>query len=288
MPPLVTFVIPVAPHHEAMSQYASSSVLKQTIPCDMRILPDNDSKGAGWARNLVLRERIRSPFIAFLDADDTVKETFVEDCLRAYQTGRYVYTSWMCGSELRKPNMCAKYDEGFRTHLVTTLYPTEVFRALGGFDESLNAIEDYDFYMRSAKAGVCGVYLDKPLVNYSEHGQRSETFLKRHDYQDKIKKIWERNGGDEPIMACCGQAGTQQKITIGEALPGDVMAETLWGGMRSEVGPATKRVYRGGNGSEVPVAPEDLAQMGHLLREVKQVNQLAPKRESVLKEAGLV
>jgi hypothetical protein len=294
MQPLVTVVIPYTKAHEHLAMTAYASVMAQTIPTRAIVVADTMGQGAGWTRNVagldtISLSRIIEPFLIFLDADDTLAPTFVEECLCAYQTGKYVYTSWMCGDVLRKPNLCVQrgFEDDYRSHLVTTLYPTEVFRALGGFDETLPGHEDVDFYLRSAQAGYCGVYLDKPLVNYTEHGQRSNLFNARPDKKDIMDRVYLKNGGQRTIMACCGQPGVQQTIVIGEAQPGDVMAETLWAGMRSEVGYSTGRVYRGGNGSQVPVAPEDLAQMDHLFREIKSAVEV-PKREQVLKDAGLV
>lgn len=291
---LATVVIPYTKAHEHLVEQAIASVEAQTIKTCWQSMLDATQRGAGWARNLLALDDyspsgIYTDFIVFLDADDTLAPTFVEDCLRAYETGKYVYTSWMCGNVLRKPNLCVErgHEDDYRSHLVTTLYPTEVFRALGGFDETLPGHEDVDFYLRSQQAGYCGVYLDKPLVNYTEHGQRSKLFNTRPDKKDIMDRVYLKNGGNRTIMACCGQPGVQQQIVIGEAQPGDVMAETLWAGMRSEVGYSTGRVYRGGNGSQVPVAPADLAQMDHLFREIKSGVEV-PKREQVLKDAGLV
>lgn len=284
MNPVATIYIPYAPYHSEIRINAIHSAERQTVKC--KVLSALSLGSPAHFRNAA--KFADTPFCVWLDADDTLQPSFVEECLEAYQDGKYVYTSWMCGNVPVKPHMCAKYDEGFRIHLVTTLYPTAVFKALGGFNTGLTALEDYDFYMQSMKAGVNGIYLDKPLLNYSEHGQRSSQFMKRNDVEYQIKEIWKRNGGDETIMACCGQPGTQVQIVIGEAQPGDVMAETLWAGMHTEVGYVTQRVYRGGNGSQVPVAPADLEQMGHLFRKVQTLSDLAPKKEAVLKEAGLL
>jgi hypothetical protein len=284
MKPLVTIYIPYAPYHSEIRINAIHSAERQTIKC--KVLSALSLGSPAHFRNAA--KFADTDFVVMLDADDTLQPSFVEECLKTYQEGRYVYTSWVCGDYLMKPNLCVTRDTDYRSHLVTTLYPTAIFKALGGFNTTLSGHEDVDFYLRSARAGVCGVHLDKPLVNYSEHGQRSELFAKSPDKKRIMDEVFLSNGGQSTIMACCGQPGTQTQIVIGEALPGDVMAETLWAGMHTEVGYVTQRVYRGGNGSQVPVAPADLEQMGHLFRKVQTLSDLAPKKDQVLKEAGLI
>lgn len=286
MPPLVTVLIPVAPYHMDVVDNAVASVKTQTIQCDLEAITDFNQYGAGIIRNRL--SRVSTPFIVFLDADDTLEPTFVEDCLRVYEQGKYVYTSWYCNKVEVKPNLCVTHDEDYRSHLVTTLYPTAIFRALGGFDETLPAHEDVDFYLRSMASGICGVYLDKPLLNYSDNGMRSKLFNVSPDKKRIMDDVYLRNGGSKTIMACCGQPGSQAQVSPGEELPGDVKAQALWAGMRTEVGHATGRVYRGGNGSVLNVSPEDLAIMPMHFKQVQDLSGLAPTRDRVLKEAGLV
>lgn len=289
MPPLVTVVIPVAPYHEDVAQNAVNSCITQSIRPDFVAVIDRKNKGAGYIRNYIV-EKIKTPFITFLDADDTLAPTFVEDCLRVYEQGRYVYTSWYCDKALVKPRLCVERgnEDKYRSHLVTTLYPTAVFRALGGFDETLPAHEDVDFYLRSARAGFCGVYLDKPLVDYSNDGMRSKLFNVSPDKKRIMDEVYLKNGGQQTIMACCGQPGTQATLPQGAELPGDVKAQAIWSGLHSEVGYVTGRVYRGGNGSVLNVAPEDVAAMPLLFRQVQDLSNLTPTKEQVLREAGLV
>lgn len=288
MPPLVTVAIPVAMYHMDVADNAVKSAQFQTIKCDVEVITDFNQYGAGIIRNRLAR--VSTPFVVFLDADDTLEPTFVEDCLRVYEQGKYVYTSWYCNKVEVKPNQCVEVgkEEDYRSHLVTTLYPTAIFNALGGFDETLPAHEDVDFYLRSMASGICGVYLDKPLLNYSDNGMRSKLFNVSPDKKRIMDDVYLRNGGSKTIMACCGTAGSQAQVSPGEELPGDVKAQALWAGMRTEVGHATGRVYRGGNGSVLNVSPEDLAIMPMHFKQVQDLRKLAPEREKVLKESGLI
>jgi hypothetical protein len=282
--PLVSIYIPYAPHHAELVIRAIESAERQTIPCNVISGLSKDTP-ARLRNDAMFAE---TPFLVFLDGDDVLEPTFVEECLRAYHTGYYVYTNWYCDSVLRKPNLCVGASNVYRSHLVTTLYPTAIFKALGGFDESLPGHEDVDFYLRSHRAGVCGLHVDKALLHYTQHGQRSLSFKQRADKKAIMDDVFARNGGQFTIMACCGQPGQPAQVNPGAEQPGDVLAQTLWAGMRSEVGVATGRVYVGGNGSKIYVNPADIEQTPHLFRAVQDVNALAPKRDVILKESGLV
>lgn len=283
-PALATIYIPYGSYHSLLVRHAIKSAEGQTVTCKV-VSGQSDGTPAAFRNQAANAD---TPFIVFLDADDLLEPTFVEECLRAYQTGKYVYTSWWCGSVRRTPNLCVDGVTGYLSHLVTTLYPTAIFKALGGFDTTLPGHEDVDFYLRSARAGVCGLRLDKPLLHYTEHGQRSLIFGQRDDKKAIMDDVYLRNGGQQTIMACCGQPGTKAAVNPGAELPGDVKAQALWAGMRSEVGLASGRVYVGGNGTVLNVDPADVEQSPHLFQVVQDMSRLAPKRETVLREAGLV
>jgi len=63
---------------------------------------------------------------------------------------------------------------------VTGLYRKKDFELINGFDEKENR-EDWDFHMRLAKAGKCGLRLPLPLFTYRLH-----TGIRR-EYKDVAK-----------------------------------------------------------------------------------------------------
>lgn len=280
---VATIYIPYAPYHRIIAQRAIESAVWQTVDCDVICEPSPFTPAT--LRNTA--QYAQTPFIVFLDADDYLAPDFVENCLQVYEQGYYVYTDWYEGEKHFKPRECAWSDGSH--HIVTTLYPTALFKELGGFDESLPGHEDADFYMRSWREGICGVYLNEALVTRPQPGLRSEEFHARADYQFVLASVVERNGGLARIMAgCCGGEGIQTQANPGEKQPGDVLAESLWAGMRSENGHVSGRMYVAGNGMKVWVDPRDIERTPHLWREVRDLRQLAPTREQALKEAGLV
>jgi GT2 family glycosyltransferase len=58
-------------------------------------------------------------------------------------------------------------------HGVSLMYKREIFEKLGGFDETLNASEEYEFNLRCLKAGYKIGYCPSVLAIYRRHqGQK--------------------------------------------------------------------------------------------------------------------
>lgn len=139
-------------------------------------------KGAGFARNFGVTQTT-APYVTFLDADDYLHPQFLEHTLRAFKrTGRYVYTDWQSVNKAGETEQHAtpeySFDEVFgksSIHAVNVLIPRTTFDATGGFDESMQAWEDVDFFMKLAINGYCGVRVPEPLFTYSyPTGKRRE------------------------------------------------------------------------------------------------------------------
>lgn len=249
----------------------------------MQIIPiiDHDKRGAGWARNEGVRQAW-GKFVVFLDADDTLHPAFLPATIAAYQTGYYVHTAWTEGDKVFR-------DAPGKPHLVTTLYPTACFRALGGFDEGLPGAEDIDFYWKSRVNGICGILLDKPLVHYTEHGRRSIEFDANPAAPAIRRMISERYEN----MACCGGEGQPAILNPGDEQPGDVLAVIMWNGNSNETSHFNNtRRYKGAGGQRIWVFPYDLENMrllngNPMFRRVVDAKSLAPERDEVLKIAGL-
>jgi hypothetical protein len=285
--PLATIIIPFANYHNQLVHRAIASAKAQTFPVDIISAPS--FPGPAKLRNAPLNPELNicTPFVVFLDADDVLAPTFVEECIRAYETGKYVYTRWREGSQIRSAKPCPFLNGS--AHIVTTLYPTECFKALGGFDESLPGNEDIDFYLRSIAHGICGIHLEKVLVDRPEDsGRRSKEYIERPDYLQIKDDVIRRNGGIVTLMGCCGQPGAPAPQNPGEKQPGDVLAQTLWMGMRSENGRSTGRMYIGGNGNMLYMSPDDIKAAPELFRQVVDKSRLAPDSLTLLKESGII
>lgn len=262
MKSLVSIVIPIAPYHAAQSVYAVMSARSQTVPCAVVTVEDAESRGAGFARNRGL-ERVTTDFVVFLDADDTIEPSFVEETLRAYQPGHYVYTDWLDD----KLNFSANPWKQGDWHPVTTLLPTDAVRAIGAFREDTPGGEDSEMYFELVHRGVCALRVPKPLFHYHKGGLRGRSFVGSPAHDAFIERVMKRYGAN---MGCCGDDGTVVFAPESEELqPDHVWAMATWGGNRDQRGFSTGKMYRrAGNGKILQVHKDDVAIAPHMWKEV--------------------
>ena len=143
------------------------------------------------------------------------------------ETRYYVYSDWY----ERWPDKvkiweCDDYDpmnllKKGCMHLVTALYPISAWKEVGGFDEDLSAWEDWDFQLKLADKGICGIRIPQPLLTY-----RKETGTRREENYDQFEKskqgIVDRWGkyfeNEEELMACnsCAKKKVAKPLTQSE------------------------------------------------------------------------
>lgn len=264
----ISIIIPVGPYHMETSQRAIDSALAQTVSADVVVVQDRDGCGASWARNRGL-EHVTTDFVTFLDADDTLSPLFLERTLAVWRPGGYVYTDHYAGDKLVHAPNCAWVNKTW--HVITTLLRTADARRVGGFDETLPAFEDTDFYLKLVTNGVCGKRLAEPLFHYGDGGQRSKAFIHTPAYDATMRLFTVKYGAK--IMACgdCGDSPNIDLPPVGEPLPGDELALATWAGNRQERGRATGRLYpRIGWGRQAWVSPADIDAAPHLWRRVTE------------------
>jgi hypothetical protein len=279
----LTIVIPIGPYHTEIAAEAVASVQAQTVPCELVVVRDEESKGAGWARNRGL-EQVVTDYVAFLDADDTIDPRFAEICLEVLDhyaasgrtDPRYIYTDWL--GEHNAAHSAPEPCEAWRNqtyHLVTTVLSVDAARTIGGFDEMLPGVEDADFYVRLRLSGVCGIHVNAPLVQYREGGQRSKTARASGDEARALQYMTDRYKGFS-FMGCCGDS-TPGPVTPGnEPQPGDILVQAQWGGNRKEQGRVTRRIYPATSYPKMLyVNPDDVAATPHLFRRIEASMQAA-------------
>jgi glycosyltransferase involved in cell wall biosynthesis len=195
--PEVSVIIP-AYNRRAMLLEAIDSVLAQSFRAFELIVIDDGStdgtsehlarldksirieriehRGPAAARNRGV-ELAHAPLIAFLDSDDLWAPSKLEHQLafmRANPGCAICQTNeiWIRKGRRVNPGMRHLkragdiFIDSLRTCLISmsaTMMRTDLFRSLGGFDESMDAAEDYDLWLRILIDHEAGL-LDEPLV----------------------------------------------------------------------------------------------------------------------------
>lgn len=187
--------------------------------------------GVAAARNAGARAA-RGWLLLWLDADDMLEVNALEFMTKAHveaaspeRGAPFVYTDFWedpeAAGELRRfeaPDYDARlYVSRGLFHAVTALMPRDAFEAVGGFDESLPAWEDYDLYLALAAAGYCGIRLIAPGFTYRKFtgARRADNYDRFDESKSGILAKWADYfaPGDEPIrggvqLMACGRCGT--------------------------------------------------------------------------------
>lgn len=281
----VSIIIPYAPYHTTIVEQAIAAACSQSLKCDVIHIPDIEGHGAGWTRNQGVTAAV-TPFVYFLDADDTIEPHTIETLLRYYRQGTYVYSDDQQGDSIHQTPDCGAYLDG-SWHTVNALIPTAAFKAVGGFNEELPAIEDLDLFLRLQAAGICGVRCPHVLVRYTAGGQRSKTFHARPDFSEVKQSVYRRWSGAAK-MAGCGCGGTVSGVIPDGKQDTDILVTALYT-PRQMIGSATGRLYhkpRGASNYQLWVDPRDVDAKPNLWQPVKTIDpSITPAVDDVVRLA---
>jgi glycosyltransferase involved in cell wall biosynthesis len=204
--PLIAVIVP-AYNLAGYLQEALESVLAQTVPTellDVVVIDDGSTddtaavaarfaprvrcirqsnRGLPAARNRGVAET-SAPYLAFLDADDRLLPEKLADQLSILEVDRsaaVVYSGWHYIDEAgaRLPQRGWSREEGDLLgrlllgnlmHPHATLVRRSLFESVGGFDETLTSVEDWDLWIRISLAGARWRLVDHAALEYRVRG----------------------------------------------------------------------------------------------------------------------
>ena len=282
-PPIISVIIPVGPNHEEIVIDAIDSLISQTFT-KFEVIVVNDSgkeilwlppfvkllrtegdggKGPAHARNLGIAVSSGSLFVP-LDADDYLTPGALSSLYYTWlETKGFVYSDWIVQEtqEVHEaPDYNCKEVLQHLQHAVTALYPKQAWQDVGGFDEQLDAWEDWDFAIALAVAGYCGTRVSEPLIYYrmKSGNRREQLYARRDELKELIFDKWHKYIKEGEItMACrgCGKGGgttipSVKKLSSAHAVSGDMMLlefTKVGAGTVTYKGAATGTLYRFGS-----------------------------------------
>jgi len=165
-------------------------------------------------------EKARADLVLFLDADDVLVPHCLRSMLEAYiesDASKYIYADWIAADgEKAKPEKSKDYNralwERSGLHPISVLIPKEWCYAVGLFDNELPGWEDWDFFIKLAVNGYCGVRIPDQLMIY----RTNSGFRREQSFEDGSKTLpilKERYGGYfegvKSMAGCCGGNGDE-------------------------------------------------------------------------------
>lgn len=178
--------------------------LKKAFPFVRFLQTPKRPQGAGYARNYGASVA-KAPLLLFLDADDWLTPTALADMIEARDTNpdAIIYSDYIGHAyidnkvfltKLRNAQRLIDHDpisketviryfafdyncelaqaqptEGqdpYIWNIISSLVPTRYHREIGGFDTAMESWEDWDYWVRMARAGYCFQRIPKPLMEY--------------------------------------------------------------------------------------------------------------------------
>ncbi len=192
-----------------------------------RLFKTKGKMGAGFARNFGAKQA-KGPLLLFLDADDTLTSDALEEMVITFGIEQkiiysdYAGKAYMSEEEANTDKSRILYYDGklglavlrhnssdfecekavvepsknlYIWNLISSLVPKAWHDEIGGFDEHMSAWEDWDYWIRMARAGKCFYHIRKPLVVYRFYtGTRRERGMQDFEYlikymHTKYKKV---------------------------------------------------------------------------------------------------
>lgn len=197
--PDISVIIPVAKPHLVYLPAAIGSIQQQSVNCEVIVVNDTgepmegatvntNRRGAGFARNRGV-EAATCEAIFFLDADDYLLPGGLDLLWKAYQPCPHIiYGDLLWDGKPYRLRDQYRGSQKERSPLyqpwrpVSCLLPKAYHDQIGGFDETMGSLEDWDYEIKlDIVQGLCATHIPQPIFYY-----RGASSLRRTD-----KKAWD-------------------------------------------------------------------------------------------------
>jgi len=151
-----------------------------------------ENSGVSSTRNRAVKEG-KGEYILPLDADDMILPSYIKQAVGILKTNPNispVYCDTHHVGELqgieKRPNWST--DQLMKGPFIvnSSLYRREAYEYVGGYDETLQGWEDYDFWIRMSKEGYEGKHIPKPLFVYFHHEKDGSVSTEANKDQQKL------------------------------------------------------------------------------------------------------
>lgn len=168
-----------------------------SVPEDVQLIL---SQGDGnWPENFnKALPLVEGEFVKYLHEDDMLTENCIKDSLKALDSLKvdFIHGEAIELKEKDKSQVIRKTSEKNVTlssllkkntiHSASLMYRKEIFDTIGGFDESLNNQEEYEFNLRCLQHGFKIGYCETPLAIYRRHpAQKIRNITKEEIQKEK-------------------------------------------------------------------------------------------------------
>lgn len=148
------------------------------------------NRGVGYSRNFGIR-KAKYDYIICLDADDTLNPE-IKDIVPTTDIVAIGVQHFEGRNDIQLPPEVITLEllKQGNVMCVTCPFRKDLWARVGGFNEKLSGLEDYDFWVRCLKAGATVESVRKPLLNYRIHANGRNVEATKN-YQELYKQIWD-------------------------------------------------------------------------------------------------
>lgn len=155
------------------------------------LLESSENKGVGAARNWGI-ENAKHEYIICLDSDDILEERIKDIKLDTDIIAiGHKHFEGRTDDYYPKSNLTLDDFKDYNRMCVSSPFRKSMWEKIGGFDEGLSGVEDYDLWIRMLKAGATIRSERELLLNYRIHpnGRNVEA---TKNYKELHKIIWSK------------------------------------------------------------------------------------------------